>query len=225
MSFLGKHFRKVPQIKLHHHFEFSSSTPGDVSMKLYSNSSSSNLRMLVDRRWTPSPDELPTQIPPVGLSNERKWYLYESFADKVPRITYAHNQTRAVIHTLLFYQTRAVTHTLLFYVDQHLQTQTSHVTGLPMQNVVIGVRSVGVMTDVPVIPDFIFTNRLVSTTAHGYHCAPTPTPTTFKETARSETSLAEPPTSGGGVVGSVANPPFGGVAPFRGSALSFLCLI
>ena len=42
-------------------------------------------------------------------------------------------------------------------------------------------------------------------------------PTTFKETARSETSLAEPP-SGGGVVGSVANPPFGGVAPFRGSA-------
>ena len=66
----------------------------------------------------------------------------------------------------------------------------------------------------------IFTNRLVSTTAHGYHCAPTPTPTTFKETARSETSLAEPPTGGGGVVGSVANPPFGGVAPFRGSALS-----
>ena len=58
----------------------------------------------------------------------------------------------------------------------------------------------------------------MSTTAHGYHCAPTPTPMTFKETARSETSLAEP-TSGGGVVGSVANPPFGGVAPFRGSAL------
>ena len=54
----------------------------------------------------------------------------------------------------------------------------------------------------------------MSTTAHGYHCTPTSTPTTFKETARSETSLAEPPTSGGGVVGSVANPPFGGVAPF-----------
>ena len=68
----------------------------------------------------------------------------------------------------------------------------------------------------------------MSTTAHGYHCAPSPTPTTFKETARSETSLAEPPTSGGGVVGSVANPPLGGggggggggwVAPLRGSAL------
>ena len=57
----------------------------------------------------------------------------------------------------------------------------------------------------------------MSTTAHGYHCAPTPTPTTFKETARSETSLAELPS--GGVVGSVANPPFGGVAPFRDSAL------
>ena len=60
----------------------------------------------------------------------------------------------------------------------------------------------------------------MSTTAHGYHCAPTPTLTTFKEAARSETSLAEPPTSGG-VVGRVANPPFGGVAPFRGSALPF----
>ena len=37
-------------------------------------------------------------------------------------------------------------------------------------------------------------------------------------TARSETSLAEPPTSGGGVVGSVANPPFGGGGgrPFQG---------
>ena len=51
----------------------------------------------------------------------------------------------------------------------------------------------------------------MSTTAHGYHCAPTPTPATFKETARSETSLAEPPTSRGRVVGSVA--------PLRGSAL------
>ena len=81
VSFLGKHFRKVPQIKSHHHFEFSSSTPGDVSMKLYNSSSSSNFRMLVDRRWTPSPDELPTQIPPVGLSNERKWYLYNQIGE------------------------------------------------------------------------------------------------------------------------------------------------
>ena len=81
VSFLRKHFRKVPQIKSHHHFEFSSSTPGDVSMKLYSDSSSSNFRMLVDRRWTPSPDELPTQIPPVGLSNERKWYLYNQIRE------------------------------------------------------------------------------------------------------------------------------------------------
>ena len=55
----------------------------------------------------------------------------------------------------------------------------------------------------------------MSTTAHGYHCAPTSTPTTFKETARSETSLAEL-TSGGRVVRSVTNPPFGG-SPLSGA--------
>ena len=115
VSFLGKHFRKVPQIKSHHHFEFSYSTSGDVSMKLYSDSSSSNFRMLVDRRWTPSPDELPAQIPPVGLSNERKWYLYNQIREfcregtKNPHI-----------------QTRAVTHSLLCDADQHLQTLRPH---------------------------------------------------------------------------------------------------
>ena len=51
----------------------------------------------------------------------------------------------------------------------------------------------------------------MSATAHGYHCAPTSTPTTLKENARSETSLAKPPTSGGRVVGNVANPPSGGL--------------
>ena len=63
-----------------------------------------------------------------------------------------------------------------------------------------------------IMGSIIFTNRLVSTkfTVHGFHCTPTSTPATFKETARSETSLAEPLTSGGRVVGSVANPPFGG---------------
>ena len=71
----------------------------------------------------------------------------------------------------------------------------------------------------------IFTNRLVSTTAHGYHCAPTPTPTTFKETARSETSLTpsrrqvEEEWSG-----ASPTPPLGGVAPFRGSALSMTAI-
>ena len=65
----------------------------------------------------------------------------ESFAEKVPRISYAHIQTRAV------------THSLLLNVDQHLQTQTPYVMRLPLQNVVVGVRSVGVlvMTDVPVL--------------------------------------------------------------------------
>ena len=35
----------------------------------------------------------------------------------------------------------------------------------------------------------------------------------IKETVRSETSVTEPPINGRGVVGSVTNPPFGGVDP------------
>ena len=41
--FLGEHFRKVPQMKSYHHFNFSSSSPGDVSMKVYSDSDCSSL--------------------------------------------------------------------------------------------------------------------------------------------------------------------------------------
>ena len=55
VSFLGGHFRRVPQMKSHHHFHFSSTSPRDVSVKVYSDSESSQFRMLVDSSWAPSP--------------------------------------------------------------------------------------------------------------------------------------------------------------------------
>ena len=77
VSFLGQHFRRVPQLKSHHLFIFSSSSPGDVSMKLYSDSDSTHFRILAD----PSPRELPRHIRPSGLSTERRWYLYNQIRE------------------------------------------------------------------------------------------------------------------------------------------------
>ena len=34
--------------------------------------------------WSPDPNELPSVVPPKGLSGERQWYLYEVSARFVP---------------------------------------------------------------------------------------------------------------------------------------------
>ena len=81
VSFLGEHFRRVPQMKSQHHFHFSSTSPGVVNMKEYSDSDSRQFRVLVDSSWEPSPATLPTQILPAGLSDERKWYLYHQIRE------------------------------------------------------------------------------------------------------------------------------------------------
>jgi len=69
-TFLGEHFR----MKSYHHF-ISSSTPGVITLKQFSDSTSTNFRILVDDRWAPTPVELTLLILPPGLSNERQWYL------------------------------------------------------------------------------------------------------------------------------------------------------
>ena len=73
-QFLGEHCRKVPQMKSYHHF--SRDAPGVVALKKFRDSSSTTFRILADSSWKPSADDLPPQILPSGLSNERQWYLY-----------------------------------------------------------------------------------------------------------------------------------------------------
>ena len=75
------HFRKVPQIKLYHNFIFSGDKPGVVTLKMYSDSATSTFKLQYDDIWTPTADELPPVIHPVGLSNARQWYLYNQIRE------------------------------------------------------------------------------------------------------------------------------------------------
>ena len=75
--FLSSYFKKVPRLKSYHHFTFSASHPGLVLMKEFSDSESSSFLMLNDREWEPQAHLLPLCIVPPGLSNARKWYLYQ----------------------------------------------------------------------------------------------------------------------------------------------------
>ena len=76
-TFLGGHFRSVPQLKTFHHFLFSAEHPGVVMLKELSDSDCCNsFTMLVDDEWCPLARDLPPVISPAGLSTAREWYLY-----------------------------------------------------------------------------------------------------------------------------------------------------
>ena len=69
-QFLGKRFRKLPKIKSFQHFTFTSSKPGIVKIKSFSDSEESTLRLLTDDTWVPDSRELPQRVTPlVSLQN------------------------------------------------------------------------------------------------------------------------------------------------------------
>ena len=80
-SFLGAHFRSVPHMKTFHHFSFSAQHPGVVKMKEFSDSACTSFKMLDDEEWSPTADELPPVIHPIGLSLTRQWYLYRQIRE------------------------------------------------------------------------------------------------------------------------------------------------
>ena len=54
-----------------------SSAPGCVFLKEYSDSPEVELELRKDAAWNPRPDKMPAVVPPKGLSVERQWYLHE----------------------------------------------------------------------------------------------------------------------------------------------------
>ena len=80
-DFFSRRFHKVPRMKSYHHFSFSSSTPGVVTLKEYSDSESSTWCLLSDPLWAPTAEELPVVIPPSGLSLQRQWYLHKEIRE------------------------------------------------------------------------------------------------------------------------------------------------
>ena len=77
VKFLCTHFKRIPHLKSYHHFSFSASHPGLVSMKKFSDSEGSPFQMLHDREWEPQAHFLPPYRIPPELSNSRKLYLYQ----------------------------------------------------------------------------------------------------------------------------------------------------
>ena len=75
-QFFEPHYKTLQQIKTFHHFHFSCTTPGEVTVKQYSDSDNVHLIILKDN-WKPHPSTLPSIITPPGLSEERQIYLYE----------------------------------------------------------------------------------------------------------------------------------------------------
>ena len=75
-SFFQQHCKRIKNIKQYHHFRFTSSAPGSVFCKKTATLVEERFD-LFQNNWHPQAEELPLTIPPPGMTNERKWYLYE----------------------------------------------------------------------------------------------------------------------------------------------------
>ena len=75
--------KKIPGIKKLHHFRFSSSQPGVVHTRMYSDQPEKehNINKL-DASFITS--NFPQNIKPIGLSPERQWYLYDKIREFCP---------------------------------------------------------------------------------------------------------------------------------------------
>ena len=73
-------------IKSLHHLVFMSSKPGEVLVRKESDGEVVTLNVLTRAHlnWQPSPQDLPEEITPPGLSRERKTYLFERIREFVP---------------------------------------------------------------------------------------------------------------------------------------------
>ena len=80
-TFLSGHFHSVPHMKSYHHFYFSTSHSKEVALQEFSDSCQSLFTMVLDNTWNPDATELPLAIPPLGLSHQRKLYLYHEIRE------------------------------------------------------------------------------------------------------------------------------------------------
>ena len=80
-DFLSPKFRWLIGIKKYHHFQFSTSFPSVVKLKVHSGGEEQQ-SLLKDPTWTLAATDLPPVIQPTGLSLERQqYYLFEKIRD------------------------------------------------------------------------------------------------------------------------------------------------
>ncbi len=83
-SFFAPIFKKLPEIKMTHHFHMSSSKPGVVVAKRHSDSSDEKEHEILKEGVLLDEHEMPSVIEPQGLSLQRQWYLFEKIREFCP---------------------------------------------------------------------------------------------------------------------------------------------
>ena len=79
VDFFATRMKKIPLITQQHHFEFSVESPGVVSFRKSSDSSSRAFKLTSDTAFHSS--DLPQVITPRGLTPQRKWYLWDKIRE------------------------------------------------------------------------------------------------------------------------------------------------
>lgn len=82
-DFFATRMKKIIGFKKYHHFRMTSSSPGKVFVWEQCDHSEVEIDLL-KAPWKPDVDELPSVIPPLGLSVERQWYVYEQIRPFCP---------------------------------------------------------------------------------------------------------------------------------------------
>ena len=75
VSFLSPFFKKFPNIKKYHHFQFKSERPGVIFYKQFSDGTEKSFSILRTEDSLP-PSNLPAALEPKGLDQQRKLYLF-----------------------------------------------------------------------------------------------------------------------------------------------------
>ena len=74
-EYLCKYYKAIPQITSYHHFCFSQEYPGKVALREFADTKETKV-IILRKDVTIDPTALPSILPPSGLSEERKQYLY-----------------------------------------------------------------------------------------------------------------------------------------------------
>ena len=81
VGLFGSRHKKIPLITRQHHFKFSSTSPGEVVVREFNDSTETTLKLTSD---TSLASEFPDVIKPPGLSLQRRWYLHDKIRDFCP---------------------------------------------------------------------------------------------------------------------------------------------
>ncbi|XP_067949763.1 uncharacterized protein [Watersipora subatra] len=77
-TFLCRYFSKIKGIKSAHQFTFTNETPGSVMVRQFCNSYESATSLI---QYSPLNDEMPEKLTPLGMTRERKQYLYKEIRE------------------------------------------------------------------------------------------------------------------------------------------------